>query len=71
MATSKKITVHVPDELLKKAQRSSKLGITETIRKGLELVAAGDAFRRTRALRGKVKFSIELEELRKDRDARD
>jgi len=67
MRTQRKITVHVPDELLRKAQKSSGAGVTETIRKGLELVAAADANRRLRELRGKVQFSVELETLREDR----
>lgn len=42
-------------------------GVTGTIRQGLALVAASEAYERLRALRGKVKFSIDLKELRQDR----
>ncbi|MEO8075405.1 MAG: hypothetical protein ABI818_03690 [Acidobacteriota bacterium] len=63
----RKITVHVPDELLEKAQQSTGKGITETVRDGLRLVAAGRAYRGLAALRGKVKFSIDLQRLRDDR----
>jgi hypothetical protein len=65
--STKKITVHVPGELLSKAQRSSGKGVTETVREGLRLVAAGDAYRRLSALRGRVKFSLRPERLREDR----
>ena len=63
----RKITVHVPDELLRRAQQSTRQGITETVRQGLRLVAAGDTFRRVAKLRGAVKFSIEPARLRQDR----
>jgi hypothetical protein len=67
MAHSKKITVHVQDELLKKAQKSTGQGITETIRRGLQLIAASESYEALRHLRGKVKFSIDLARIREDR----
>jgi hypothetical protein len=67
MGTAKKITVHVPAALLEKAQRSTGQGITETIRRGLQLVAASDAYEKLRALRGKVSISVDVESLREDR----
>jgi hypothetical protein len=63
----RKITLHVPEELLDRAQRSSGQGITETVRQGLRLVAAGETFRRVAKLRGTVKFSIDRARLRDDR----
>jgi hypothetical protein len=63
----RKITVHVPEDLLDRAQASSGQGITETVRQGLRLVAAGEAFRRVAKLRGMVKFSVDLTRLREDR----
>jgi len=56
--------VEVPPELLKKAQRASGSGITQTVRTGLELVAASETYAR---LRGKVRFSRNLAELKADR----
>ena len=67
MGQSKKITLNVPEKLLKRAQNQTKEGISETVRRGLELVAAGGAYQRLRAFRGKVRFSIDLKDLRKDR----
>jgi len=64
----KKITVQIPEDLLEKAQNSTGEGITATIRKGLELVAASKAYERLRKMKGKVAFSIRLDELRKDRE---
>jgi hypothetical protein len=58
-----KITVHVDRELLANAQKAAHAGISETMRKGLELLAASEACERL-PKRGKVKFSSNLNELR-------
>ena len=63
----RKITVHVRRELLNSAQRASKAGVSETVRKGLELLAAHDAYEGLLKLQGKVKFSLDLDELREDK----
>jgi hypothetical protein len=57
MKTLRKITVEIPQELLERAQRASGSGITQTVRVGLQLVAASQAYSRLRQLRGKVRFS--------------
>lgn len=67
MGAARKITVEVPEDLLRKAQRSTGSGITATIRAGLELVAAKRAYANLRKLRGKVKFSVSIDDLREDR----
>jgi hypothetical protein len=59
-----KVTVMLPRDLVERAKRVSGLGITPAIRQGLEAVAATDAYEAIRRLRGKVKFSISLNELR-------
>jgi hypothetical protein len=63
---AKKLTVEVPEDLLERATSATGKGITPTIRRGLELVAAGAAYTRLRDLKGKVKFTIKLSDLRKD-----
>src|SRR5712675_597306 len=70
METVRKITVEVPLELLEKAQRASGTGITQTVRTGLQLVAASRPYARLRELRGKVRFSRSLTELNADRGSR-
>jgi hypothetical protein len=65
--TAHKITVEVPPELLAKAQRASGSGITQTVRTGLQLVAASQAYARLRQFRGKVRFSRTFVELKADR----
>jgi hypothetical protein len=67
MAAARKITVEVPPELLEKAQKASGSGVTQTVRTGLELVAASHAYARLRQLRGKVRFTRTLDELKADR----
>ena len=64
---TQKITVHVDEDLLRQARKRTGKGVTATIRQGLQLVAASEAYERLRALRGKVAFSIDLEALREDR----
>lgn len=62
-----RITVEVPAALLAKVQKATGAGITQTVRTGLELVAAGRAYERLLQLKGKVRFSRTLEELEADR----
>lgn len=63
-----KITVMLPKSLVDNATLSTGLGITPVIRKGLETVIASQSLKRLRSRRGKVRFTINVDELRKDRD---
>jgi hypothetical protein len=65
---TRKITVEITQALLEKAQQASGAGITETIRTGLQLLAASQAYENLRQLRGKVRFSRTWEELKEDRE---
>ena len=67
MADARKITVEVPVDLLEKAQRASGEGVTGTVRTGLQLVAASHAYAQLRQLRGKVRFSKTVAQLKADR----
>jgi hypothetical protein len=67
MQTARKITVEIPQQLLEKAQQASGTGITQTVRTGLELLAASETYARLRRFRGKVRFSRTLAELKDDR----
>ena len=67
MATARKITVEIPSELLEKAQRATGSGITQTIRTGLQLLAASEVYDRLLQMRGNVRFSRTFEELKDDR----
>jgi hypothetical protein len=67
MESARKITVEVPAALLEKAQRASGRGITQTVRNGLELLAASQAYERMRQFRGKIRFSRTAAALKDDR----
>jgi hypothetical protein len=67
METARKITVEVPRGLLEKAQQASGAGITQTVRTGLQLLAASQAYDRLLQMRGKVRFGRTFEELKEDR----
>lgn len=67
MTQNRKITVEVPEDLMDRALRTSGEGVTATVRRGLELVAAGRAYEGLKALRGKVRLDLDLERLREDR----
>lgn len=67
MQGKRKVTIEVPAELLRRARRSTGEGITATVRRGLELVAARSAYEELRSLRGAVRLSIDVEALRQDR----
>lgn len=64
---TQKVTVEIPVSLLRRARRSTGEGITATVRRGLELVAARGAYAALRETRGKVRLAIDLEDLRDDR----
>lgn len=66
----RKITVEVRVDDLVKAQALTGEGITETVRAGLKELANIRTQNELRKLRGTFKFTIDLEELREDRDVR-
>lgn len=56
MTAIKKITIHIPVELLERAQEATGQGITETIRRGLQIVATKNAYAGLRQWRGKIQL---------------
>jgi len=62
-----KITAHIPVDLLHEAQSVTGKGITETLKIALIQLARANTYEDLKKMRGKVKFSIDLKELRKDR----
>lgn len=67
MGPARKITVDVPEVLLEKAQQATGSGITQTVRTGLQLVAASQAYAKLLQARGTFRFSRTLAELKDDR----
>lgn len=69
MSALRKITVHLPTDLIAGAQAATGAGLTETVRQGLEKLRREQSYREMRALRGKVDFGgLSLDELREDKD---
>ena len=68
MAKLKKITVQVPESDLARAQKLTGEGVTETVRAALKKLASIQAQQELSKLRGTVKFSLTLDELRYDRE---
>lgn len=68
MGEMRKITVEVPEADLAAAQDYTGAGVTETVRAALARLRSDRAQQKARSLRGKVKFSMSLEEMRYDRE---
>ena len=68
MGEMRKITVEVPEELIASGQADSEMGLSEIVREALELLRPTQVQNQARKLRGKVKFSMTLDELRHDRE---
>jgi hypothetical protein len=66
METLRKITVQVPERDLESAQAFTGEGVTETVRAALKQFAAMRAQQELLKLRGTFKFTLDLEELRRD-----
>jgi hypothetical protein len=60
-ATTKRVTVNLPDELLREAAAVTGQGITETLIAGLKLLAQRRAYTKALALRGKLDLRIDLD----------
>ena len=66
MRELKKVTLTLPVDLLARATSATGKGITPTVREGLEAMAASGAYEGLRRLRGKVKLTINVDDLRRD-----
>ena len=64
----RKITVEVPQDLLERVQAFTGQGVTETVRHALRKLDSIRAQRELMKLRGKVTFSMSLDELRYDQE---
>lgn len=65
---TRKITAHIPVALLESAQAITGAGVTETVRMALEEMKRHKVYEDFQKLRGTYTFSLDLNELRKDRD---
>jgi hypothetical protein len=60
-AATKRVTVNLPDALLREAGEVTGKGITETLIEGLQVIARRRAHAKAMALRGKLDLQIDLE----------
>jgi hypothetical protein len=58
---TKRVTVNLPDELLREAEAATGQGITETLIAGLKMLAQRRAYKKAMALRGKLDLQINLD----------
>lgn len=58
--------MNLPAELLKNAMKQTGEGITETVREGLKLLAAREAYLGARSYEGKFRSTLNLNKLRED-----
>jgi hypothetical protein len=68
MGAVRKITAHLPADLLDRAQEATGKGVTETLRIALQQLAVAKVYDELRALRGKVDLGIDYKQLKEDRD---
>lgn len=60
----RRVTVNLPEPLLRAAEEATGKGITETVIEGLEVLARRRAYLKALALRGKLDLSIDLDHSR-------
>ena len=67
----RKITANLPEELLIRAMNATGEGLTSTLRRGLELVAAQKVFQELLKSKGKYPkgIGLHLDESRNDKDS--
>jgi hypothetical protein len=68
MSELRKITVQVPQVLLEKAQAYTGEGVTQTVTAALKRLASVQAQQEALKLRGKVKFSVSYDEIKRERE---
>lgn len=67
-AQTQKVTAHLPVKLLQEAQEATGKGLTETLKIALVQLSQAHAYDGLRQLRGKVEFTIDVNELRKEKE---
>jgi hypothetical protein len=63
----RKVTLVLPEALLRSAQKQTGQGITPTVREGLYLLTKKQAYESLRSFRGKVQLEWDKEAMREDR----
>jgi hypothetical protein len=67
MTRARRVTANLPENLLDDAMDVTGKGITETLIEGLRLVRRARAYEKARALHGKIRLHVDLDESRERR----
>jgi len=67
MKSSKKYTLELDEDLVKSAVKATGRNFTDTVRQGLRILAAADAYRELSKMRGSVDLALDIKALRKDK----
>ncbi len=65
--SDRKVTLNLPEGLLEDAQEITSTGVTDTIRRALEILVARKSYNDLLRLRGTIDLKLDISELRKDR----
>lgn len=63
----KKVTMELPESLVKEALEETRQSLTETVRQGLEILVARKAGRALAEAGGRVDLKLDVADLRRDR----
>ena len=67
MKAHKKYTVELETSLVKSAVKATGKSFTDTVRQGLKIVAATEAYRELSGLRGSIDLELDVKALRKNK----
>jgi hypothetical protein len=67
MKVSRKYTVELEESLVQSAVKATGKSITDTVRQGLKILAATEAYRELAKMRGVANLQLDVKDLRKDK----
>lgn len=67
MKANKKYTVELEESLVKSAVRATGKSFTDTVRQGLRILAASEAYSELSKMRGTVDLDLDVKKMRKDK----
>jgi len=67
MKTSRKYTIELEEDLVQSAVKATGRNFTDTVRQGLRLLAATEAYEELSKMRGTVDLELDVKSLRKNK----
>jgi hypothetical protein len=64
---AKKYTLELDESLVKSAVKATGKSFTDTVRQGLKILAAAEAYRELSKMRGTVDLELDVKKMRKDK----